>query len=568
MLRALLFTVFAFLTLILLGSCKEKKEYLDSSSVDIPGETEFHEAADESGPLRDSSREELIKKANHLALLAENTLEQDASQDYLGAGLLLRRAYWLFGNTTDAQEAVELFLKANEAENNSDIACSSALELAQLKGLQTANLSEFYRMLFVMQERLADKNCGQGLQDALLLLKAFALSKQELNKLRRKVEEISSGRVASELMPKDRHKSRSSPVFSEHQAVVSPELLEANLKQTAEISHIEHYAAERSARVVVHVAHPTQFKVGQLSSKGVNPGRIFVDIERATYQGPGEFALGGLVEAVRVAQHEGYSRIAVDLNKAARHRVFYLPEPFRLILDLSAEEEPQKSASRRLSRVVLDPGHGGSDPGAIAKNGLREKDITLDIAHRAAPLLAREVGVSTLLTRDVDAYVPLDERAAKANAFHADLFISIHVNSSPNLASRGVMTFVLDASRDRTAAQVAARENHSSEAAAAELANSLSRIESRRRRASSELFARLLQRSTGASLRSNYDGIEDHGVKRAGFYVLAGAAMPAVLYEGSFLSNPLEAKRLKSDDYRQRLADSIVNAVRAYKQGL
>src|SRR5690606_2663324 len=188
--------------------------------------------------------------------------------------------------------------------------------------------------------------------------------------------------------------------------------------------------------------------------------------------------------------------------------------------------------------------------------------------HRAAPLLAREVGVSTLLTRDVDVYVPLDERAARANAFHADLFISIHLNSSEDKETRGVMTFVLDTSRDAAASKIAARENASTEAAAAELATSLSRIESAGRRAASQTFAQLLQKAAGVSLRQRYDRVEDQGVRRAGFYVLAGAAMPSVLFEGSFISNAVEAQRLNTEDYRQRLADGVVNAVRAYREGL
>ena len=98
---------------------------------------------------------------------------------------------------------------------------------------------------------------------------------------------------------------------------------------------------------------------------------------------------------------------------------------------------------------MLDPGHGGHDPGASGPSGLREKDVTLDIAHRAAPLIARELGISTLLTRDSDDYVALDERTARANAFQADLFVSIHCNASEDGAGRGVMTFVLDDSRDR-----------------------------------------------------------------------------------------------------------------------
>src|SRR5262249_8654417 len=161
-----------------------------------------------------------------------------------------------------------------------------------------------------------------------------------------------------------------------------------------------------------------------------------------------------------------------DLSVAATHRVFYLPEPFRLVIDVlrdDPEERGRAEGPRRVTRVALDPGHGGNDPGARGPSGLREKDVVLDIAHRAAPLIARELGISTLLTRDSDAYVPLDERVAKANAFSSDLFVSIHCNAAEASAGHGVMTFVLDTSRDDVALDVAARENSASTAAALEL---------------------------------------------------------------------------------------------------
>jgi N-acetylmuramoyl-L-alanine amidase len=352
------------------------------------------------------------------------------------------------------------------------------------------------------------------------------------------------------------------------QTVVPPEVLRATLESPTEITKIEPFGAERTARVVVHVTHPTRFQVGSLKSTEDKAPRLFVDIEHASFRGQEVIESKGLVQRVRLGKKDGSTRVVLDLSKEAHHRVFYLPDPFRLVIDLSLDELEQSENLRQIRRVVLDPGHGGHDPGAVGPNGLREKDVALDIAHRAAPLLAREVGVSTLLTRDVDAFVPLDERAARANAFHADLFVSIHLNSSEDKDSNGVMTFVLDTSKDAAASKIAARENSSTEAAAAELANSLSRIQSESRRAASETFAKLLQRSAGASLRENYRGVSDHGVRSAGFYVLAGASMPAVLFEGSFISNSLEAQRLNSEDYRQRLADAVVNAVRAYRDGL
>jgi N-acetylmuramoyl-L-alanine amidase len=240
-----------------------------------------------------------------------------------------------------------------------------------------------------------------------------------------------------------------------------------------------------------------------------------------------------------------------------------------LIIDL-AKPGTQTRLTRDVRRVVLDPGHGGHDPGAVGPTGLREKDVTLDIAHRAAPLIARELGIATLLTRDTDVFVPLEERTARANAFAADLFVSIHCNAAERSGSSGVMTFVLDDGKDQQALRIAALEN----AAPSEAATELARAVTRARRSSDRLsdarsleFANLLQRAAIASLSPGYPGVPDGGVKRAGFYVLAGAAMPAVLFETSFISSARDETRFSTGDFRQKLADAVVNAVRAYREG-
>jgi N-acetylmuramoyl-L-alanine amidase len=165
-------------------------------------------------------------------------------------------------------------------------------------------------------------------------------------------------------------------------------------------------------------------------------------------------------------------------------------------------------------------------------------------------------------------FVPLDERVARANAFSSDLFVSIHCNASETVGSRGVMTFVLDASRDDLAMRVAARENAASAEASVELANAMSHVLDAGSLARSNHFAELLQRSAVASLSPHYPDVADQGVKSAGFYVLAGARMPAVLFETSFISNLTEERRLDTGDYRQKIADAIVNAVRAYRDGI
>jgi N-acetylmuramoyl-L-alanine amidase len=173
-----------------------------------------------------------------------------------------------------------------------------------------------------------------------------------------------------------------------------------------------------------------------------------------------------------------------------------------------------------------------------------------------------------MLTRDVDEFVALDERTAHANAFGADLFVSIHCNAAEHTGSDGIVTFVLDGSSDAAASRVAALENSASAAASEELASAFRRIQDSAVLERSVQFAQLLQRAAIASVQGGYGRISDQGVRRAGFYVLAGAVMPAVLFEVSFISNPDAEIRLNTGDYRQKLADSVVNAIRAYREGL
>jgi N-acetylmuramoyl-L-alanine amidase len=260
----------------------------------------------------------------------------------------------------------------------------------------------------------------------------------------------------------------------------------------------------------------------------------------------------------------------LDLTAPAYRRVVYLPEPFRVLIDVAThppEAEPPSGALRPVQRVAIDPGHGGNDTGAVGPTGLREKDVTLDIAHRVAPVLARELGILTMLTRDGDRYVGLEERTARANAFHADLFVSIHCNAAPSDAARGVMSFVLDTSKDDVALKVAARENATPAEANPQVLSiardlRLADIGSRSTR-----LAELLQRTTVASLSGAFGDTPDQGVKTAGFFVLVGAEMPSVLWETSFISNPTEEARLGRAEYRQKLADGVVNAVKAFRQG-
>lgn len=497
------------------------------------------------------TRAELVAEADRVAVAAGREAGSLAQSLAARAASLRQVAYVLEGRRLDALEAQELWADAGGSARAS---CDDALHWLGLRAYLEPEPKRQYQDLYLLRQRTDDLDCRRRVDRALAALAAHRPSEEELLALRTKA--LETAKAAKDVAPE--------PHSNVH--VVMPEL-KAVLDGPTKITKVEPFGAERTARVVVRVTHPTRFSVGTVEAAEGRGPRLFVDIKQASFEGPGTYEGEGLLERVRLGAQKDATRVVLDLRQVAYHRVFYLPDPFRLVIDLSVDPTEKVTSPRDVRRIVLDPGHGGSDPGAIGPNGLREKDVTLDVAHRAAPILAREVGVSTLLTRDVDVYVPLDERAARANAFNADLFVSIHLNSSPDADGRGVMTFVLDSSRDEAAAQVAARENSSTAAAAAELANALSRVESGERRAASELFARLLQRSAGVSLRQVYPEIEDHGVRRAGFYVLAGASMPAVLFEGSFISHPVEARFLDSSTYRQRLADSIANAVRAYREG-
>lgn len=343
---------------------------------------------------------------------------------------------------------------------------------------------------------------------------------------------------------------------------------------------VEPWSGPDAARVVVRLSGPATFQIGTVDTEGGGKDpRVFVDIARAHARGiPHEILSTGLVHKIRLGAHAGGTRVVLDLATApSARRAFYLPDPFRIVLDVGTRPQVQPAAAhapgtpREVRRIAVDPGHGGNDAGATGPTGLKEKDVTLDIAHRVAPLLAHELGVETLLTRDNDTYVPLDLRAARANAFHADLFVSIHCNASENGAARGVQTFILDEARDPdgVAARVAARENaqHGGGNDPGAITALLTRLNPAEMGARSRHVADLLQRAALASLSPRYPDTKDQGVKTAGFFVLVGADMPAVLFETAFISNTEEEGRLATADYRQKFADAILNAVRAYKAG-
>ena len=229
------------------------------------------------------------------------------------------------------------------------------------------------------------------------------------------------------------------------------------------------------------------------------------------------------------------------------------------------------SISRQLglgvSRIVIDPGHGGHDPGAQGM-GFNEAELVLDIAQRLEVLLEKIPGTEVILTRRTDDFVPLQERTAFANREGADLFLSIHANASENAAARGIETYYLNFANNLSAAAVAARENAASGQAMGALPDFVKAIALNNKLAESRDFATQVQRSMIDRLRTTNKTVKDLGVKQAPFVVLIGAAMPSVLAEISFVTNAQEAKLLRGTAYRQRIAEALFNAVRRYQSSL
>ena len=222
----------------------------------------------------------------------------------------------------------------------------------------------------------------------------------------------------------------------------------------------------------------------------------------------------------------------------------------------------------KIGRIVIDPGHGGHDTGTIGPNGLEEKDLVLDVGRRLGKLLQTRLGADVVYTRKDDTFIPLETRTAIANQDQADLFVSIHANSSRDPDARGVETYYLNFTSSAEALDVAARENAASDKSVYELQDLVKKIALKEKIEESREFAANVQRALHSGLAAKSPGLRDRGVKKAPFIVLIGANMPSILAEISFVSNPGDERRLKTSDYRQRIAESLYRGISKYVSGL
>lgn len=245
--------------------------------------------------------------------------------------------------------------------------------------------------------------------------------------------------------------------------------------------------------------------------------------------------------------------------------------------DLTAHAAAPSSSGQRsliralglkIGKIVIDAGHGGHDTGTIGPNGLMEKDLVLDVALKLGKILEDRLGAEVIYTRDDDTFIPLETRTAIANKEQADLFISIHANSSSDPSARGIETYYLNFTSSADALEVAARENAVSEKSIHELQDLVKKIAMKEKIEESREFALDVQKSLYGGLVAKSPGLHDRGVKKAPFIVLIGANMPSILAEISFVSNPTDERKLKTNEYRQRVADSLFKGISKYVSGL
>lgn len=349
---------------------------------------------------------------------------------------------------------------------------------------------------------------------------------------------------------------------------------EASRKGT--VKGIRNSSKDNHARIVVDIDGPVRFTSNRLA----NPDRLFFDVKNCLLSegvSRSQLLQNGIIKSVRASQFDGETvRVVLDIIDLKNYSAFTLEDPNRLVIDVYSRKSPRSPPVKKktgearfkgIRSVLIDPGHGGKDPGAVGQGGLREKDVVLDIGLKLGRILEKE-GLEVIYTRKKDIFVPLNERTEIANERGADLFISIHTNASRNRKTRGVETFFLNWTSNREAMRVAARENKISyskmEQVQSELQVILLDLARNNKQKESMELAHSVQNTMVGTLKKHYSRIKNHRVKWALFYVLVGAEMPSVLVEVSFISNREEEKRLSTDKYRSRIAEALAAGVTDY----
>lgn len=349
---------------------------------------------------------------------------------------------------------------------------------------------------------------------------------------------------------------------------------------TVSVTGIKYWSNPNYTRIIINLSKEATFSHHLLKEdpKIEKPRRLYIDIENARLSPSLKpTAIDDVfVKTARAGQYKKDTvRVVFDIKSIEDYKIFPLDGPFRIVVDIIGKPADKtqhvfsnltiaQQLGLKIKRIVIDAGHGGKDPGAIGKQGLKEKDVVLKIASGLKESLSKDTGADIIMTRDSDIFIDLPVRTAIANSKEADIFISIHANASPNRKASGIETYFLNLTNDERSIRVAARENAVSTKKMSDLQFILNDLMKTSNTNESSRLAAKVQDSLVSNLRKKYDDVKGNGIKGAPFYVLVRANMPSILVEVSFISNPKEEARLDDNNYIQDIVAGITSGVHEY----
>ncbi|HLG21181.1 MAG TPA: N-acetylmuramoyl-L-alanine amidase [Candidatus Manganitrophaceae bacterium] len=372
---------------------------------------------------------------------------------------------------------------------------------------------------------------------------------------------------------------------------INPLLAGSANEEGAVLGNIRHWSYPDYTRVVIDLNRPASYKVSRIHASEVLSIHLLQTSPGELFRQKRSFSVSeGILKKIEV-KREGRNEVKVLLTfkNLGPYKLIPLTDPDRLVIDVSDVSHPGPAPGAKeidltqvnppqiilpplvpfnIQTIVIDPGHGGKDPGAIGSTGLTEKEVVLDVSLRLKELIQKRLKKRIIMTRDQDVFIPLEERTLVANAKKADLFVSVHANSSPRPLAQGIEIYLLGRATDENAIATAARENATSEKAARDFQEVILNDLEREFNLNESLeFAHYTQNAFVENLIPKYPTVS-LGVKQAPFYVLANTNMPAILAEISFISNRLEEKRLRNPSYRQKVAEALFNGIERYLHSL
>lgn len=477
-------------------------------------------------------------------------------------GRIYLNLYQWSGVPTDLDQAQDYFIRFTNHYPESSLADDALFKLAEI------------------QQRFK-KNPDQARE----LLRTL-LNKYPQGDMRKKAEELlaQTGREAPTVVNPPLEYPAETLTVEEKRATPPAETVARSLPL---VTGLRHWTTPEYTRIVVDVEEKVSLRQRLLKKDPTieKPERLFLDLYPARLNKDLKEPLvirDGLLRSARAGQYDHSTvRVVLDIESIKGYKVFFLENPFRVIVDVTGKEKgtaaslpdaPVKDQKLSLAqqlglgvrRMVIDAGHGGKDKGAIGDGALYEKDLTLQLAKKLAQKIRQELKIQTIMTRDNDRFIPLEERTAIANTNQADLFLSIHINASPNPLAQGIETYFLNLATDEESVRVAARENATSTKRIGDLQKILKDLMLNTKIDESSRLAHNVQQNLHETLNGKFGPLRNLGVKQAPFYVLIGAQMPSILVEASFISNAQDRERLMQEDYQDQIVEGIFKGVERY----